>query len=203
MPVLCFGGSFNPIHYGHLGVARSVAALRGFERVRLIVSADPPHKLRQSGRPLDLAPAKERLIMCRIAVTGDSLFQVDDLELQRPGPSYTLDTVRELRRRDRISRDESVYWLIGADSLVQLPTWHQAPVLLEEVEFVVIARPGFAIDWSSLPDSVRRLQSNVVEAPLLDVSATEIRQRVRAGEPIEELTPPSVANYIHDHRLYL
>lgn len=203
MRVLCFGGSFNPIHLGHLAVSRSVARTKAFDRVRLIVSADPPHKPRQTGRPVDLAAAEDRLAMCRLAVADDPLFQVDDLELHRTGPSYTLDTVRELRRRDGLSPNEPIYWLIGADSVSQLPTWHKARKLVNEVEFVVVARPGFRFDWGSLPDAFQKLERAVVEAPLVDISATEIRRRVSAGESIEGLTPEAVATYIREHRLYL
>lgn len=202
MRVLCFGGSFNPIHLGHLTVSRAVARTKAFDRVRLIVSADPPHKPRQSGRVVDLAEANDRFTMCRLAVADDPLFQVDDLELHRTGPSYTLHTVQELRQRDGLSPNDPIYWLIGADSVSQLPTWYQATTLVEEVEFVVVARPGFRVDWGSLPEAFQKLERAVVEAPLVDVNATEIRRRVKAGESIEGLTTREVAEYIRGRGLY-
>lgn len=202
MPILCFGGSFNPIHLGHLAVSQAVARAKGFERVRLIVSADPPHKPRQSGRPPDLASASDRLAMCRLAVADDPLFQVDDLELLRTGPSYTLDTVRELRRRDGLSLNDPIYWLIGADSLAQLPTWHQASTLVKEADFVVVGRPGFRFNWTNFPSEFQKLERSLVRAPLMDISATEIRRRVRAGESIEGLTTREVGKYIRERGLY-
>ena len=125
-------------------------------------------------------------------------FNVDDLELKRTGPSYTIDTARELRRRGW----PEVWWLVGADMLNYLPHWHEPDALLREVNFLVLQRPGIELRWDDLPPRFQHLRQNVVAAPLVDVSATEIRRRVRAGEPIDDLTPPPVAQYIRDHRLY-
>lgn len=191
---LCFGGSFNPIHYGHLACSKAVAAELGFGQVVLIPSRQPPHKPDQS----DMASAKNRLTMCELAVAGDPLYTVDSIEMRRSGPSYTIDTVREFRRRGW----DSVSWLIGADMLNFLPHWHDPYALLAEVDFVVMARPGFAFDWDQLPEPFRKLQQNVVEAPLVDISSTEIRRRVAAGEPIDGLTPPAVVDYIKEQHLY-
>ena len=136
--------------------------------------------------------------MCRLAVEGDPLYTVDDVEMRRSGPSYTIDTVREFRRRGW----PSVSWLIGADMLNFLPHWHDPYALLAEVDFVVMARPGFDFDWQQLPEPFHKLKKNVVEAPLIDISSTEIRRRVARGEPIDGLTPPEVVDYIHAHGLY-
>lgn len=194
MNPLCVGGSFNPIHNAHLRCAVAAMTAKGFDRVVLIPSAQPPHKPGAT----DLAGAEDRLAMCRAAVAGDPRFAVDDLELCRSGPSYTIDTARELKRRGW----PSVSWMIGADMLLSLPKWHQAEALIHEVNFVVVARPGWMLDWSQLPEAFRLLQANVVEAPLMDVSATEIRRRVKAGESIADLTPPAVVRYIADRGLY-
>lgn len=202
MPILHFGGSFNPVHKGHLEVSRAVARVRHFDRVNLIVSADPPHKSRQTGSGPNLAPAEDRLVMCRLATKHDPQFSVDDLELNRTGPSYTLDTVRQLRQRDGISANDLVFWLIGGDSVAQLPKWHQAEALVREVEFVIAARPGFRFDWDVLPPAFQRLRANVVEAPLVDISATEIRGRVKMGESIHGYVAPDVEQYIKQQRLY-
>jgi nicotinate-nucleotide adenylyltransferase len=202
MPILHFGGSFNPIHKGHLEVAQAVARARQFDHVNLIVSADPPHKSRPTGSGQELAASTDRLAMCRLATEADPLFSVDDIELHRTGPSYTLDTVRQLRRRDEISADEAVYWLIGGDSVSQLPRWHEAETLVREVEFVIAARPGFIFDWNALPPAFRQLRDHVVEAPLIDISATEIRRRVRMGKSLRGLVAPGVEVYIHAHQLY-
>jgi nicotinate-nucleotide adenylyltransferase len=194
MTKLWFGGSFNPIHIGHLVVARAIAEAKGFDRIVLVPSAQPPHKPQAA----DLADARHRLAMCQAVAHWDSLFEVESLELGRAGPSYTLDTVRELRRggADRIS------WLIGADMLQILPQWHRAEELLHEVDFVIARRPGYDIDWAALPDPFQVLRPNVVTAPLLDVSASDIRRRIRAGRPIRYLVPPEVETYLFDHDVY-
>ena len=136
--------------------------------------------------------------MCRLAVVGEPLFDVDDLELTRHGPSYTIETARVLKARGW----GDVHWLIGADMVRLLPKWHQPEALLREVHFVVLARPGWSFDWETMPPPYRVLAGNVVEAPLYDLSATQIRRRVAAGNSIAYLTPPSVCNYIRDRGLY-
>ena len=195
MTKLCFGGSFNPIHVGHLLVARAVAEALRFERVVLIPSAHPPHKPRAA----DLAESCHRLEMCQAVSRADPFFEVDSLELHRAGPSYTIDSVRELAGR---GMSTPVSWLIGADMLQILPKWHRPADLLREVRFVIARRPGSVIDWLSLPPEFRHLEANVVEAPLMQVSATEIRRRLAQGRSIRYLVPPEVEQYIDEHRLY-
>ena len=192
---LCFGGSFNPIHHGHLLCARAAAEQVGYQRVVLIPSAQPPHK---PGAP-DLAAAEHRLAMCRLAIADDAdAFEVDDLELRRTGPSYTIETARELRRRGW----REVHWLVGADMLRSLPSWHEPLALLREVHFVVIARPGWSFDWGTMPPEYRHLADHVVQPPLVELSGTAVRRRVAEGKSIAYLTPPAVCRYIKSHRLY-
>ena len=133
-----------------------------------------------------------------MAIANDPSFEIDDLEMQRSGPSYTLETARELIRRGA----KTVHWLIGADMLMYLPKWHQPMELLREVHFVVIARPGWVIDWEALSPEFRHLRNNVVEAPLINISASDIRARVAAGKSIRYLTPDAVCEYIAQRRLY-
>ncbi len=190
---LCLGGSFNPIHRAHLACGHAVATSCGFDRVVLIPSAQPPHK-----SAANLASPADRLTMCQLAAQTDPLFEVNDLELHRTGPSYTIDTVRALKARGWAE----VSWLIGADMLLMLPEWHQASDLLAQTHFVIVARPGWSIDWSGVPELLRPLEKNVVHAPLLDISATDIRRRVRENEPITHLTFPTVADYILEKGLY-
>lgn len=194
MPTLWFGGSFNPIHHAHLICARAVAEAHNFDRVVLVPSAQPPHK---PAAP-DLVAPEHRLQMCRLAVADDPLFEVDDLELHRTGPSYTIDTVRTLRARGH----SSVTWLIGADMLAILPTWHQVERLLTEARLLLMARPGWTFDFDQLPPLFRSLQSNIVEAPLIDISATSIRHRLAHAQPVRYLLPTPVATYLTTHRLY-
>ena len=120
------------------------------------------------------------------------------MELERSGPSYTIDTLRELRQRGW----PEVNWLIGADQVAALPRWHEPTALLREANFLVMARPGWSFDWHSLPPEFRVLQNHVVEAPLIDISATDIRRRVRERQPIDHLVPPAVADYIRDRGIY-
>jgi nicotinate-nucleotide adenylyltransferase len=136
--------------------------------------------------------------MCQAVSLADPFFETEPLELERTGPSFTIDTVRELAARgwNRVS------WLIGADMLQILPKWHLPDDLLREVDFVVARRPGTLIDWQALPPQFRSLQAHVVDAPLIDVSATEIRQRVKDGRSIRYLVPPEVEAYIRKHHLY-
>lgn len=194
MRKLCFGGSFNPIHHGHLLCARAVAEAKGLARVVLIPTALPPHKLQATG----MAPAHHRLEMCRLATAGDPLFEVSDLEVSRAGPSYTIDTARELLRQGW----NQVAWLIGADMVPLLPKWHEPLDLLREVELVIVARPGWLFDWGALPQPFQGLKDQVVEAPLIDISATAIRHRVAAGQSIRYLMPDAVRDYIDTHGLY-
>lgn len=194
---LCFGGTFNPIHHAHLICARAVAEVAGVDRVTLIPSAQPPHKPDAAGVAA-VAPAEDRLAMCRLAIQGDAMFEVNDLELRRAGPSYTIDTVRQLKREGW----PAVHWLIGGDTVPQLPSWHQPAALLAEARFVVMARPGWELDWSKIPIDYQVLKSQVFVSPLIEISATEIRHRIQNAQPIRYLTPPAVADYITQKRLY-
>jgi len=196
MKTLCLGGSFNPIHHGHLICARAAAEARGFERVLLIPSGHPPHKPDDP----ELAAPEHRLRMCQLAACATASFDVADLELFRSGPSFTIDTAQELRRRQGF---DAVHWLIGADMVNFLPKWHQPLQLMKEVKFIIMARPGASIDWSQLPPEYQHLRSNVVAVPQIDISATELRRRIRASLPIDFLTPPSVVDYIRNNTLYL
>jgi nicotinate-nucleotide adenylyltransferase len=191
---LYFGGSFNPIHHGHLICARAASEAAGYDRVVLLPNRQPPHKQGHT----DIAAEADRLAMCQLAVADSPLFTVDDIELRREGPSYTIDTVRELRRRG----EAEVAWLIGADMAEYLPHWHQVSHLLAEVRFVLMARPGWSYDWLTMPVEYRHLEQQIVPTPLIDISSTDIRRRAAAGQPITYMTPPAVVDYIHQHALY-
>jgi nicotinate-nucleotide adenylyltransferase len=194
MNILCFGGSFNPLHNGHLQCARAVARAKNFDRVMLIPSARPPHKPAAA----DLAEPHDRLEMCCLAVKGDALFEVSDIETSREGPSFTIQTARALQSQGW----KQVNWLIGADMLNDLPNWREPLALLNEVNFVIVARPGYSFDWARLPRPFEALREHVVEAPLIDISATDIRRRVAAHQPITELVPAAVERYIRQRGLY-
>ena len=193
MDALVFGGSFNPIHHGHLLVSRAVAEARNFAKVLLIPSGQPAQK-----ELMEMAPAADRLEMCRRAVAGAPLFGVDDLEIRRPGPSFALDTVRQLRQ----AGFQTVRWLIGADWVQALPTWHEAEQLVREVEFLIVGRRGYAIDWEKLSEPFRALRKNVVTAPVVEISSSDIRRRIAAGMSIKYLVPERVENYLLERGLY-
>ena len=185
---LWFGGSFDPIHLGHLITARAVAEIAGFDRVVLVPNNRSPLKL--AGTVFSDGP--DRLAICRLAVAGDPLFEVDDRELRRPAPSYTIDTVLELLK----VQSGPVHWLIGSDSIPNLSRWHRWQELLSLASLVVMGRPGASGDWSGLPAEIAALRSSVVTAPLIDISATNIRARVAAGRSIRNLVPDAVEQYI-------
>lgn len=199
--ILLFGGSFDPIHNGHLAIARFAAAHLKVRRVVLIPSGRPPHK---QGSPA--ASADDRLAMCRLAVEGDALFEVSDWELHRSGPSYTLLTVQEFRQR--LGPATRIYWLIGADMLRDLGTWHRIGELADLCTFVSVGRPGVPRPDPArvLPGLSARQQAEIaahmLEGPQVDISATAIRRRVAAGERIADLVPPPVAAYIAARALY-
>lgn len=203
MSIGLYGGSFNPIHFGHLISARSVAEQLGLSKIVLIPSASPPHK-----RAEDLAPAADRLEMARLAVAGDPLFEVDDLELRRTGPSYTFDTVTEYRAR--VGPNTRLCWLIGADSLPELATWSRIARLVEAVEIVTAARPGWRRSDDELKalraaigdNAVGKLLRSCLVTPEIGISASEIRDRLRSGKCVRYLLPRAVAEYISDRRLY-
>jgi len=199
--ILLFGGSFDPIHHGHLIVARAAAEQLGVERVVLIPSARPPHTL---DRQLTLARLRVRL--CELAVADDPLFAVDDWETRQSGPNYTLLTVHHFR--ERLGPEPALYWLIGADSLAELHTWYRVPELVEACMLVTVARPG--VDLSRLPQLERlltpaqldRLRAHVLSTPRIEISASDIRARLRAGRSIRYLVPEAVRAEIERLGLY-
>ncbi|MFH1746020.1 MAG: nicotinate-nucleotide adenylyltransferase [Planctomycetota bacterium] len=199
---LLFGGSFDPIHVGHLIVSRFVAEQLEIDRVVLIPGANPPHKLNQV-----LAPAEDRLAMCRLAVADDPSFAVSDWEIRQGSITYTLHTVRHFLRSDPANTE--LYWLVGMDSLVELGTWYRVGELVELCTVVTAGRPGFEEpDLSGLAgplsaEQIERLRRSVVESPLVDVSSTDIRQRVRAGKSIRYLVPEAVRAYVGECGLYV
>ncbi len=199
--VLLFGGTFDPIHVGHLIVARRVREALDMSRTILIPAAVPPHKM---DRPL--TAAAHRLAMIRLAVEGEDDFAVDDQELRRDGPSFTFDTVASYR--DRLGADAVIRWLVGSDTVCELGTWRSIRELADLCTFVVAARPGFdpqkldELSGSLTAEQIDRLRDSVVPAPLIEISSTHIRRRVAEGCSIRYLVPDAVAAYVERHGLY-
>ncbi len=183
-----FGGTFDPPHLGHLIVASDVCLGLELDRLLFIPAAVPPHK-----QALVEASAKQRLAMVRAAIQGDPRFQADDLELRRAGPSYTVDTLRALHERFPGSE---LYFLLGADALREIHTWREPEEIARLARLVVFARGGEAAQGQS------RLPVRSVPVTRVDISASEIRHRVRAGVCIRYLVPEAVREIIEREKLY-
>ncbi|HET6430556.1 MAG TPA: nicotinate-nucleotide adenylyltransferase [Phycisphaerae bacterium] len=212
--IVLFGGTFNPIHHGHLIAARAVAEYFHFERITLVPAASPPHKpmldLPQEGEVVAKAPtAEDRMEMVRLAVEGEELFEISDIELNRRPPSYTFDTLMALR--DRHGLEAKLYWVVGADMLADLPNWHRATEVVDMATIITAARPPWTEKLGGIlenlagrfrPDQLPRLEAAVAPTPLIDITSTQIRHRVRAGRSIRYLAPDAVIDYIARKGLY-
>jgi len=196
-----YGGSFNPIHNGHLIVARAVAERLHLDRVIMLPSARPPHK-----GDRQLLDAGHRAEMVRLAITGEPLFEFSDYDLTRDGPSYTIDTVTHFC--ELLGPHVELHWIIGADSLAELTTWYRVSELVEACRIVTAARPGWdTIDWTPLRKKlsdaqIAALQAGVLQTPRIDISSTDIRRRIREGQSIRYLVPDAVQQYIETRALY-
>ena len=181
------GGTFDPPHLGHLVVAEGVRDALGLDEVRLLVAGDPWMKSTTS-------PADDRVAMCRLAVADDPYLSVDDREVRRDGPTYTADTLRELR-----SAEPGVDWtfVLGADAAASLPDWERVDDAIDLADWVVIGRPGTAWPQHAMSDRLIR-----VETPLIGISSTDLRERVAAGRSIRYLVPDRVRDHVHAHHLY-
>jgi nicotinate-nucleotide adenylyltransferase len=186
------GGTFDPIHIAHLIIAEEALDRLGLDRVLFIPASRPPHK-----PDCALSPVETRLRMIELAVADNPRLAVSDIEARRPEPSYTIETIRELRKR--LGASERLCFIMGADSLVQFFTWREPEALIRECEFAVVPRPG--VDMSAADPRIRE-RAVVLEAPLMAVSSTDIRDRVRRGVSIRYLVPESVRTFIGEKKLY-
>jgi nicotinate-nucleotide adenylyltransferase len=211
--LVMYGGSFDPVHEGHLATCRAAREMLGAQGVLLIPAAVSPHK---KGEPPG-ASAADRVAMLRLAVEGEQAreatksgevprFMVDDREVRRGGTSYTIDTLLELRQAMPGNR---FTLLIGADQLAKFHSWHRVAEILEHAAVAVLRRPG--VDVSAGVAAIRQtlgaaaaaqIERGMLETPLVGVSSTEIRRRVRIGQSIEDMVPAPVNEYIHTHHLY-
>ncbi|MEE9370255.1 MAG: nicotinate (nicotinamide) nucleotide adenylyltransferase [Sedimentisphaerales bacterium] len=199
--IALFGGTFDPIHLGHTAVAEAAAEHIGADKIIFIPAKCSPLK-----DSFPRASYDDRLAMMALAIADNEMFQLNDYELKKTGPSYTLETVR--RFQAEFGSDTSIYWLVGADSIDDLPHWYKVAELIDECNLCVMFRAGcdppdftrFEPVWGSGP--VEKLQRNVIPTPLIDISSTEIRNRLAAGLNVADMLAPPVADYIHKHRLY-
>ena len=212
------GGTFNPIHNGHLAIAHQAREALALDRVVLVPTGDPPHKPHEN-----LAPAKDRYEMIRLAIAADPSLSISDVDVRRSGKSYSIDTVRLLQQE--YGRDTQLYFLIGLDAFLEFSTWRDPDILLTLCSFVVLSRPGLSFQALStlpliprLPEaSLRDLYAGrsqrldvaigsqsliCLRLPPSDVSASDIRARIARGIPTANLLPPVVESYILQHHIY-
>jgi len=205
-----FGGTFDPIHYGHLKPVEILANQIGLQRVTIMPNNVPPH------RPQPEASAAQRKMMLELAIADKPLFQLDERELRRDSPSYTAQTLQEWRAEQ--GPETPLAFIIGQDSLLTFPGWYQYQTILENSHVIVCRRPGYALtmkeeqhqqwldahltyqveDLHTLPDG----KIFLAETPWFDISATLIRQRLQQGLPCDEMLPLSVLRYIRQQGLY-
>ena len=205
------GGTFNPIHYGHLRAAQELADALNFSEMLFIPAANPPHK------PAPEVSAGHRAAMVELAITNNPLFKLDTCELARTGASYTFDTLVSLRKE--LGHEVSLCWVMGSDAFVKLNTWHRWRELLEHCHIVLVQRPNTE-NQETLPDELAAfLQDNYTEnmddlceksagyihmqaITPLDISATKIRETLKTGHSARYLMPYNVIEYIKTHKLY-
>jgi nicotinate-nucleotide adenylyltransferase len=195
------GGTFDPIHVGHLIIAQEVVAALQLETLYFLPAGDPPHK-----RDHAITPASHRQRMVELAIAGNPAFALSLIDLERPGPSYTVDTLRLLR--EQWGPETSIAFVIGWDMLDDLLTWHDPAGVVQQADtLVAIHRPGYHLD----PDYLALLEGTVpgirqrlvpLEAPQIAVSSSDLRQRVATNRPIRYQVPDAVAAYILEHGLY-
>jgi nicotinate-nucleotide adenylyltransferase len=194
-----FGGTFDPVHVAHLILAEQCREQGQLDEVRFLVAARPPHK------PQPVASFAQRVEMLELAISGQAAFRVEEAERDRPGPSYTADTLEELHRRQP---DAELVLIIGSDSLHDLPMWYQPARIVGVAELLVVARP----DAPVLPlerlrtmlglDEGAQMRMQVAEVPSLAIASRDIRQRLREGRSVRYMIPRAVEAYIADKGLY-
>lgn len=181
--IAIYGGTFDPVHHAHLILAREAAEVLDLDSVLFVPAAQSPHKLHETP-----ARADDRLAMLRAATANEPLFSVEDVELMRPPPSFAIDTVETIRGRNEA---EVIFFLVGSDNIDALPTWHRWVELRTLVTFVALERTGVGSDCGYQTISRR-----------VDISATDIRNRVASGRSIRYLVPPAVEEIIRNRQLY-
>lgn len=186
------GGTFNPIHYGHLICAEQVRVGLGYNKILFVPAARPPHK----SRP-DMVSAEHRYQMVLLATADNSYFEVSRIELDREGPSYTIQTIKTLR--EMYGTSTHLAWIIGADSLIDHKIWKDFDGVLEHCTMIATTRPNY--DLQRVPLEIRN-RVKTYRITSIDISATEIRKRIQSNVSIRYLVPDSVDSYITEHKLY-
>lgn len=191
------GGTFDPIHYGHLAAAEEARVRVNLEKVLFAVAGLPPHKLDE-----EVTPVEHRLAMVQLGIFSNPDFELSRVDVDRSGPSYTVDTISILQ--EQWGQGTEMFFILGLDSLVEVPTWHQPERLIQLCHLVAVARPGFEVDMRQLEDSVPGISSRVeiIDMPEVDISSSDLQRRVRESLPIRYQVPEEVERYIREHRLY-
>lgn len=198
MKIAVMGGTFDPIHYGHLVVAEAARAKFNFDKVIFMPTGSPAHK-----QEMDVTEGYHRYQMTVLATSSNPYFEVSKIELERMGITYTIDTIKELKR---LFGDIKIYFITGADALLEILTWHKVEELFSICEFIAATRPGF--HKKDMEQKLKEISSkfreniNMLDIPALAISSTHIRKRVSEGEPIKYLLPESVEQYIYEKGLY-
>jgi nicotinate-nucleotide adenylyltransferase len=191
------GGTFDPIHHGHLVAASEVLAWFDLDEVVFVPTGSPWQKTRDEGR--EVSPAEHRYLMTVIATAANPRFRVSRVDIDRNGPTYTIDTLRDLAAE---MPDADLYFITGADALTNIFTWRDVSELFELARFVGCTRPGYDMDPAMIAD-IPSDRVSIVEIPALAISSTDCRERTERGEPIWYLVPDGVVQYVAKHRLYL
>jgi nicotinate-nucleotide adenylyltransferase len=197
MRVGVFGGTFDPPHLGHLILAAEAADQLSLDRLLWVLTPDPPHK-----QTIPVTPAEIRLRLVEAAIADNPLFELSRIDLDRPGPQYSVDTIRLLKEQ---SPQSEYFFLMGGDSLHDLPTWRHAAEFIDQCAGIgVMRRPSDEVDLTDLFDLFPRLSTRLhfIDVPLLEISSSQIRQRVSAGKPYRYYLPPPVHELIRSLPLY-
>jgi nicotinate-nucleotide adenylyltransferase len=198
--VAVFGGTFDPVHVGHLIVAEQCREQARLDEVWFVPAARPPHKPEGALTPFD-----RRVEMLELAVAGRPDFRVDEIERELPGPSYTAETLADLAAR-RPNTD--LHFILGADSLTDLPQWREPARILELATILAVGRPGWTVPPADELCSALKLVANaplrvqVIQSPLIEISSRDLRRRVALGRSLRYLVPRAIEVYIQNHRLY-
>ena len=184
------GGTFDPIHHGHLVAASEVQSLLGLDEVVFVPTGEPWQK---EGR--DVAPAEHRYLMTVVATASNPRFTVSRVDIDRDGPTYTIDTLRDLRTQ---RPEAELFFITGADALAQILSWKDSDELFGLAQFIGVTRPGYQLSETGLPAE----RVDLMEVPAMAISSTDCRDRVHAGEPVWYLVPDGVVQYISKHHLY-
>lgn len=191
------GGTFDPIHIGHLILAEEARDLLGLEIVYFVPAGDPPHK-----RDHRLASPEDRVAMIELAIAGNERFRVSRVDVDRPGPHYTIDMVQIIQ--SQLPPGCELYFLMGFDSLVELPTWHEPARLIAACHLVALTRHDIDLDWEKLEAALPGIRQRVtiLDMPELEIASHQLQQRIREGRSIRYLVSDSVATYIRKKDLY-